>query len=362
MSDDQPAVEAEIVSTPEVAPQSPSEVKAIATRAQSVVLGKRGIELENLQDLLNYARSMVRNNVAPKGMNEGQAAAAIQAGLERGMGLQGGLQACIVVNGVLSWRGWAAIGFIQNCGLVVPGTFKTFVEGNLKDGTARGVCVATRKGYAQSFVRTFSIEDAKRAGLWGKAGPWTTRPTNMLEWRAVGDMARFHFPEALGGVPIAEDVLAGGVGPQDGPGAAALPAGEPLRGQRFVGPGPAVSDPILGNLSVPVEPEVLEASAVTLALDQTTQEGGSEAATGTPAATSEPPDALPQEQRKTKRRSEKPPHPNLAGAVVEKREEERRAEPAAAVRPDKCPRCGGGEFDVFGTCPACNWPGAEPGA
>jgi len=354
MSEERPETE-----TPqEIVVQSPSEVKAVATRAQSVALGRRGIELENLQDLMNFARTAVKNNVAPRGMNEGQAALAIQAGLERGMGLMGGLQACVVVNGVLSWRGWAALGFIQNSGLVVPGSFKSYCEGSVDEGTARGVCVAQRKGYAQSFVRTFSIDDAKKAGLWKKDGPWQTRPTNMLEWRAVGDMARFHFPEPLGGVPIAEDVLAGGVGPQDGPSAETQAATGPLRGQRFVGPGPAVSDPILGNLGVPAKAEVIETAAVVVEPQpqKPKDEGGAEAPTGTPEATSAPPVAQGSEPQK-ERRTARPAHPNLTGALIEKRKETPPAE-----RPTKCPRCGGEEFDVFGTCPACNWPGAEPGA
>jgi hypothetical protein len=343
MSEEQPQPE----QSAEIVIQSPAEVKAVATRAQSVALGRRGIELENLQDLMNFARTAVKNNVAPKGMNEGQAALAIQAGLERGMGLMGGLQACVVVNGVLSWRGWAAIGFIQNCGLVVPGTLKTYCEGAIEEGTLRGVCVAQRKGYAQAFVRTFSVQDAKVAGLWGKGGPWQTRPTNMLEWRAVGDMARFHFPEALGGVPIAEDVLAGGVGPQDGPSVEPRASSEPLRGQRFVGPGPAISDPILGELGVS-ESEVVEA---TLVETKKPEEGGAGEQPGTPEAPSAPPPT-------------KPPDPSILGAdgFPDASKMIAKAKKAEAARPEKCPRCGGEEFDVFGTCPACNWPGAEPGA
>lgn len=189
---------------PQTAPQ-----KASAERRAMVPIGERGIALQNLDDLMKFAEMAV-SEVGPKGMTKGQAAIAIQAGLERGLGLLGGLQAAVVINNVLSWRGWAAVGFIQNSPVIVPGSFKSWVDG---EGDSRtGYCAAQRKGYSEPFLRKFSVRDAKLAGLWGKGGPWTSRPDNMLEWRPIGDMARFHFGDVMGNLPIAEDVESGGYG------------------------------------------------------------------------------------------------------------------------------------------------------
>lgn len=38
----------------------------------------------------------------------------------------------------------------------------------------------------------FNIEDAKRARLWGKAGPWTQYPKNMMYARALSNGARWY--------------------------------------------------------------------------------------------------------------------------------------------------------------------------
>jgi hypothetical protein len=67
------------------------------------------------------------------------------------------------------------------------------------------VCTITRRG-KNPVVRTFSTEDAKKAGLWGKTGPWTTHPKRMLQLKARAFAARDSFPDVLKGVSIAEDV------------------------------------------------------------------------------------------------------------------------------------------------------------
>jgi hypothetical protein len=55
-------------------------------------------------------------------------------------------------------------------------------------------------------VRTFSEADAKKAGLWGKAGPWQQYPSRMLQMRARSWALRDAFPDALRGLGIREEV------------------------------------------------------------------------------------------------------------------------------------------------------------
>jgi hypothetical protein len=51
----------------------------------------------------------------------------------------------------------------------------------------------------------FSVADAKRAGLWGKSGPWTQYPRRMLQLRARGFALRDAFPDVLKGLVTAEE-------------------------------------------------------------------------------------------------------------------------------------------------------------
>jgi hypothetical protein len=66
------------------------------------------------------------------------------------------------------------------------------------------VCVAKRKG-RKPVTAKFSVEDAKRAGLWGKQGPWSAYPKRMLAMRARGFALRDAFPDVLKGLISAEE-------------------------------------------------------------------------------------------------------------------------------------------------------------
>jgi len=53
--------------------------------------------------------------------------------------------------------------------------------------------------------RTFSVKDARLAGLMNKAGPWKQYPKRMLQMRARGFAIRDAFPDALKGVITYEE-------------------------------------------------------------------------------------------------------------------------------------------------------------
>jgi hypothetical protein len=66
-------------------------------------------------------------------------------------------------------------------------------------------CKAARRGQEGETVTTFSVADAKRAGLWGKQGPWTQYPQRMLQLRARGFCLRDSFADVLRGLITAEE-------------------------------------------------------------------------------------------------------------------------------------------------------------
>lgn len=164
-----------------------------------------GIALRNLEDLQRFAKMAVDAEITPKGMTPAGAAMCIQAGLEHGLSVLGGLQQLVPINGNISWRGTGAWAKIQNSGLCLPGTLQKWVEGEGDD--RKGVCVAHRVGYKKPFRVEFSLKDARKAGLWpGKDGSaWRCYPDRQLGWRAVGFMAKDYFSDVLGGFPIAEE-------------------------------------------------------------------------------------------------------------------------------------------------------------
>jgi hypothetical protein len=74
-------------------------------------------------------------------------------------------------------------------------------------GDARmAVCEAKRRGEPEPIRRTFSVADAKKAGLWGKQGPWQQYPERMLQMRARAFALRDGFADVLGGLYLREEI------------------------------------------------------------------------------------------------------------------------------------------------------------
>jgi hypothetical protein len=63
-----------------------------------------------------------------------------------------------------------------------------------------------RRDQEEPYVRSFSFEDAKRARLTGKQGPWTDYPERQCYWRAASWAYRDGAADALMGLSVAEEV------------------------------------------------------------------------------------------------------------------------------------------------------------
>jgi hypothetical protein len=110
------------------------------------------------------------------------------------------LQNIAVVNGRPTVWGDAVVGLCRQSP-VCKDIVETFTgEGDKMIAT----CTAIRVG-AEPVARSFSVEDAKKAGLWGKAGPWQQYPKRMLQMRARGFAVRDAFPDVLRGLITAEE-------------------------------------------------------------------------------------------------------------------------------------------------------------
>ncbi len=122
---------------------------------------------------------------------------AMQMGLEVGLSPMQAIQSICVVNGRPTIWGDAMLALVQN-----HPAFESIDE---NESTAeKGVCVVKRRGMEPQ-RREFSVEDAKKAGLFGKQGPWQTAPARMLKLRARAFALRDTFADALRGLQAAEE-------------------------------------------------------------------------------------------------------------------------------------------------------------
>lgn len=131
----------------------------------------------------------------------------IMKGLEVGLSPVGAVQNIMVVNNKPSIFGDGVSSLLQNSGKVEY--IKTDITGTWGDTTKDYLVTVTlkRKDQTEPYVRSFGYEDAKRAGLIGKKGPWSSGfGPRMCYWRALSWAARDGAGDALMGLGIAEEV------------------------------------------------------------------------------------------------------------------------------------------------------------
>lgn len=157
---------------------------------------------QNFDQLSVFAQMASKSSMVPvayRGKPE-DIMLAVQMGSEVGLAPMQALQNIAVINGRPCLWGDAMLALCK----MHPewGGIKESVDG---DGDKmRAVCAVDRKGDHQVVV-TFSADDAKRAGLLGKTGPWQQYPKRMMQMRARGFALRDAFPDALRGLLSAEE-------------------------------------------------------------------------------------------------------------------------------------------------------------
>jgi hypothetical protein len=116
-----------------------------------------------------------------------------------GISLWPALQGIQVINGIPGMYGDLMIAVVRGSGQL------EYIRETLQDGDCTAVCTVKRKGEPEH-RQTFSMDDAKRANLLGKAGPWQQYPKRMLQMRARGFALRDTFADVLKGMRSAEEV------------------------------------------------------------------------------------------------------------------------------------------------------------
>jgi hypothetical protein len=163
----------------------------------------RGFAPANLTEAIQFSDLLASSSIVPKAYQgkPQDILVCVQWGYEMGLAPMQALQNIAVINGKPSVYGDAAMALVQAS--PVCEDVEEFFEDTDKPNFV-AVCVASRKGRKPVTVK-FSVEDAKRAGLWGKQGPWSAYPKRMMQMRARGFALRDAFPDVLKGMITAEE-------------------------------------------------------------------------------------------------------------------------------------------------------------
>jgi len=156
------------------------------------------LSCQTFDQALKLAETFSKSAMVPK-QYQGNAANCLVAmayGDSLGMAPLQAMQSVAVVNGIPALYGDGMLALVQ-----ASSAFESIKE-TVEDGAA--VCEVKRRGMA-AVVRVFTIDDAKRSGLWGKAGPWQQYPSRMLQMRARSWALRDAFADVLRGIQSAEE-------------------------------------------------------------------------------------------------------------------------------------------------------------
>jgi hypothetical protein len=161
--------------------------------------------------------------------NAQQAAAIMLKGYELGLSLTASFEFIQVIQNkpTLSPRGMLAL--IQtspeNAGIEI-------VETKDDKGAPYSCSVTMKRRNGFEYTATFTMDDARRAGLIKAGGGWEMYPANMLRWRAIGFCADVVFPDLIGGMKRSDEL-----------GANISPSGDVIEGTWSVAPVQPASTP-----------------------------------------------------------------------------------------------------------------------
>lgn len=153
---------------------------------------------KDLDEALRFAEVLSKSSIVPKDYqgNAGNVLVAMQWGMELGLQPLQAMQNIAVINGRPSIWGDAMLALVRGSGLLEK------IDEDISDTVC--TCKLKRKG-EEAISRSFSLEEAKRAGLFEKAGPWKSYPKRMMQMRARAFALRDAFPDVLKGIHIAEE-------------------------------------------------------------------------------------------------------------------------------------------------------------
>lgn len=160
----------------------------------------------NLAEAMRFAQLLADSTLVPKDYRDqpGNVLVAITMGAEVGLAPMQAIQNIAVINGRPSLWGDAMLGVCRN--------HREWggIEETVDDSIA--TCKVTRleriggRVVPRETTRSFTMEEAKRAGLTNKDGPWKQYPRRMLQMRARAFALRDAFTDVLKGLHSADEM------------------------------------------------------------------------------------------------------------------------------------------------------------
>jgi hypothetical protein len=156
---------------------------------------------QDIEQAFRIASALAQSGMTPNGFKTPETCfVAIMAGAELGLPPFQSLQSFAIINNRPTLWGDALMAVVRTNGFKV----REWMEG--EGDTLTAFCEVTRPDNGDTAEASFSVDDAKTAGLWKKGGPWTSAPKRMLKMRARSFAIRDGAADVLRGFQIREEV------------------------------------------------------------------------------------------------------------------------------------------------------------
>jgi len=186
------------------AAESSSDVELASNEVRNQFM--KAMTPRTFDDVWRMSDMIAQSDLAPKDYKgkPGNVMIAWQTGVE--LGITSPLQAIqniAVINGRPTIWGDMMLAICRAAPAWSEADFQEWIEGEGAQMVAN--CTVRRRPNGNVAHYTFSMADAKDAGLLGKQGPWQQYPKRMLQMRARGFALRDTFTPELKGIRMAEE-------------------------------------------------------------------------------------------------------------------------------------------------------------
>lgn len=172
-----------------------------APRHELIVSTSMDLEPTNMKEAIELSEHLANSEIVPKDFRgkPSTCLTAIMMGKEVGLKTMQALQNICVINGRPSLWGDAVLALVK-----AHPTFE-YIDEQFSEDRNTAFCKVKLMGQ-DPVERQFSMDDAKRAKLASKPGPWQEYPFRMLQMRARSWALRDAAPHILKGLGVADEV------------------------------------------------------------------------------------------------------------------------------------------------------------
>jgi hypothetical protein len=168
-----------------------------------IPIGPKGVELKDVDSMFRFAKCYLQSNLAPASFkNEQQLVIAWAMAAELGLSPLQAVEGMSIINNRVGIMGDLALAMVEASGQLEQKRVEYSGEGDALE------CKVTlqRKG-RQAQTYSFSVKEARAAGIYERSSTWNGYPRRMCYYRALGFALRDEFADILKGTKTVEELM-----------------------------------------------------------------------------------------------------------------------------------------------------------